>query len=91
MRLSSGGTPHAGDTRGGPRRANWRLESLQSAMSLTLICPKCESSTELRGTMDCWYMTWCPECERLWRIEIWSLLDRKDVEKGPAKIVSSKL
>jgi hypothetical protein len=44
-------------------------------MSLMLICPKCEAGTELRGTMDSWYLTWCPECERLWRLELWSLLE----------------
>jgi hypothetical protein len=25
--------------------------------------------------MDAWYLTWCPECERLWRLEVHSLLD----------------
>jgi Zn-finger nucleic acid-binding protein len=59
-------------------------------MALMLICPKCEASTELRGTMDSCYLTWCPECERLWRLELWSLLDRKDTEKGTSKSVSSK-
>ena len=46
-------------------------------MALMLICPKCDGGTELRGTMDAWYLTWCPECERLWRLELHSLLDDK--------------
>lgn len=41
---------------------------------MTLICPKCEAGTELRGTMDVYYLTWCRECARLWRIELWTLL-----------------
>jgi len=44
-------------------------------MSLMLNCPKCGGATELRGTMDVWYLTWCPECERLWRLDLRSLLD----------------
>jgi len=44
-------------------------------MSVTLICPRCQGETELRGTMDAWYLTWCPECERIWRIGLWTLLD----------------
>ena len=47
-------------------------------MSLTLICPKCQGGTELRGTMDAWYLTWCPSCARLWRVELWTLLDHGD-------------
>ena len=46
-----------------------------SVMSVTLICPRCQGGTELRGTMDAWYLTWCPECERIWRIGLWTLLD----------------
>jgi hypothetical protein len=49
-----------------------------------LICPKCEASTELRGTMDSWYLTWCPECERLWRIDLRRLLDDTAEPAGPA-------
>ncbi len=44
-------------------------------MAVMLICPKCDGSTELRGTMDAWYLTWCPECERLWRLQLRTLLD----------------
>ena len=54
-------------------------------MALMLICPKCEGCTELRGTMDSCYLTWCPECGRLWRLELWSLLDNKGAEKVAAK------
>ena len=43
-------------------------------MPVMLNCPRCDSATELRGTMDAWYITWCPACERLWRLELWSLL-----------------
>jgi hypothetical protein len=53
----------------------------KAAMSMMLICPKCRNSTELRGTMDSWYLTWCPECERLWRLELWTLL--RDDEQEP--------
>jgi hypothetical protein len=41
---------------------------------MTLICPKCQGGTELRGTMDAYYFTWCRECARLWRIELWTLV-----------------
>ena len=41
---------------------------------MTLICPKCQAGTELRGTMDAYYLTWCRECARLWRIELWTLV-----------------
>jgi ribosomal protein L37AE/L43A len=56
-------------------------------MAVTLICPKCQASTELRGMMDVWYLTWCPDCERLWRVGMWTLLDTeppdsKRVERG---------
>jgi Zn-finger nucleic acid-binding protein len=54
-----------------------------------LICPKCEGSTELRGTMDSWYLTWCPECERLWRLELWSLLEKGGGGR-PKQAVNSK-
>src|SRR3954463_10318847 len=43
-------------------------------MAVTLICPKCQNGTELRGTLDAYYLTWCPECERLWRFELWTLV-----------------
>jgi hypothetical protein len=47
-------------------------------MSVMLNCPRCGGETELRGTMDAWYITWCPACERLWRLELWNLVH--DVE-----------
>jgi hypothetical protein len=50
-------------------------------MAVMLICPKCEGETELRGAIDAYYLTWCPACERLWRLEIWSLLNTEDFEK----------
>ena len=59
---------------------NW----YKAPMSVMLICPKCEAGTELRGTMDSWYLTWCPECERLWRIDLRSLLDDDAEPAGPA-------
>lgn len=43
-----------------------------------LICPKCRADTELRGTMDAYYLTWCPDCERLWRLELWTLMHTYD-------------
>ena len=54
--------------------ASPRQESVQNRMAVTLICPKCQQHTELRGTLDAYYLTWCPDCERLWRFELWSLL-----------------
>jgi ribosomal protein L37AE/L43A len=51
----------------------------KNIMAVTLICPKCQASTELRGMMDVWYLTWCPDCERLWRVGMWTLL-----EAGPS-------
>lgn len=51
-------------------------------MALMLTCPKCEGPTELRGTIDAWYMTWCPDCERLWRVELHSLLEGKTTVAG---------
>jgi hypothetical protein len=44
-------------------------------MAVMLICPKCQAGTELRGTMDAYYLTWCPDCERLWRLELWTLIN----------------
>lgn len=53
-------------------------------MAVTLICPKCQASTELRGMMDVWYLTWCPDCERLWRVGMWTLLeaDPREAKRG---------
>ena len=47
-------------------------------MSVMLICPRCQGETELRGMMDAWYLTWCPECERIWRVELRTLLDNDE-------------
>ena len=58
-----------------------RQESLQNHMAVTLICPKCQSGTELRGTLDAYYLTWCPECERLWRFELWTLVHGAEPER----------
>jgi len=62
------------------RVGNW----YKTPMALMLFCPRCEASTELRGTMDAWYLTWCPECERLWRLEVHSLLDDQPDTAGAA-------
>jgi hypothetical protein len=48
---------------------------------MTLICPKCRAGTELRGTMDAYYLTWCGECSRLWRIELWTLVHTDEPER----------
>ena len=58
-----------------------RRECLQKPMAVMLICPKCRADTELRGTMDAYYLTWCPDCERLWRVELWTLLNAYDQER----------
>ena len=59
-------------------------------MSVTLICPKCQSGTELRGTLDAYYLTWCPECVRLWRFELWTLVHADESgRKMPAYRVDS--
>jgi hypothetical protein len=50
-------------------------------MAVMLICPKCRADTELRGTMDAYYLTWCPECERLWRVELWTLVHAYEPER----------
>jgi hypothetical protein len=53
----------------------------KTTMGVSLICPKCEGETELRGTMDAWYLTWCPGCERIWRVELWTLIHEEDAER----------
>lgn len=58
-----------------------RRECVQKTMAVMLICPKCRADTELRGTMDAYYLTWCPDCERLWRVELWTLLNAYDQER----------
>jgi Zn-finger nucleic acid-binding protein len=55
-----------------------------------LICPKCEAETELRGTMDSWYLTWCPECRRLWRLELWTLVNAEDPDRKLPSVVKDK-
>ena len=69
------GTRHAVSAANPPEIRGRRRKFLHTAMALNLICPKCDGATQLRGTMDAWYLTWCPECERLWRLELHSLLD----------------
>ncbi len=67
--------------------ARRRQELVQNAMPVMLNCPRCDAQTELRGTMDAWYITWCPSCERLWRLELWSLVhDAEADRKLPAMI-----
>ena len=78
------GTGHADAGRNSPGSPEWRREFLHTAMALMLFCPKCDGPTELRGTMDAWYMTWCPDCERLWRLELHSLLEDKPAASGEA-------
>jgi hypothetical protein len=69
-----GGTGHAdGDGNPGAKLVSRRV-SVQTGKTMTLICPKCQGGTELRGTMDAYYLTWCRECARLWRIELWTLV-----------------
>jgi len=50
-------------------------------MSVMLICPRCQTETELRGVMDAYYFTWCPACSRLWRIELWTLVYAAESER----------
>jgi hypothetical protein len=58
-----------------PVRSRFRVGfPYKAARAMTLICPKCQAGTELRGTMDAYYLTWCRECARLWRIELWTLV-----------------
>jgi hypothetical protein len=71
----------ATDPYGANRVGNW----YKPAMPVMLICPRCDGETELRGTLDAWYITWCPSCERLWRLELWSLVHAAESEsKLPA-------
>ncbi len=55
---------------------------------MTLICPKCRCTTELRGTLDAYYLTWCPECVRLWRIELWTLVHAEEPERKTPWLIS---
>ena len=41
-------------------RGRFRVRnSYKTPMAVMLICPKCQADTELRGTMDAYYLTWC--------------------------------
>ena len=31
--------------------------------------------------MDAYYLTWCAECTRLWRIELWTLVHTEEPER----------
>ena len=33
--------------------------------------------------MDAWYLMWCPDCQRLWRVGLWTLLEDEDREDKP--------
>lgn len=57
-------------------------------MAVMLNCPKCQAGTELRGTMDAYYLTWCPECERLWRLELWTLINADEPERKRPWLIS---
>jgi len=35
--------------------------------------------------MDAWYITWCPKCERLWRLELWKLIHADEAERKPER------
>jgi hypothetical protein len=61
--------------------AGSRQDSVQNPMAVTLICPKCNAGTELRGTLDAYYLTWCGECSRLWRFELWTLVHTDEPER----------
>ena len=64
------------------REAGFRVGNpYKTLMAVMLICPKCQADTELRGTMDAYYLTWCPTCERLWRLEVWTLVNAHDPER----------
>jgi hypothetical protein len=65
-----------------PRAGGFRVgNAYKLPMAVMLICPKCRADTELRGTMDAYYLTWCPDCERLWRLELWTLMHAYDQER----------
>ena len=66
-----------------------RREYVQKTMAVMLICPKCRADTELRGTMDAYYLTWCPDCERLWRLEVWTLVNAYDQQRKMPWLTSS--
>jgi hypothetical protein len=55
--------------------------SYKTWVPMTLICPKCQAGTELRGTMDAYYLTWCRDCARLWRIELWTLVHSDELNR----------
>ena len=57
-------------------------------MAVMLNCPKCQTDTDLRGTIDAYYLTWCPVCERLWRLEVWTLVNAHDPERKMPWLIS---
>ena len=59
-------------------------------MAVMLFCPKCRADTELRGTMDAYYFMWCPDCQRLWRVELWTLLNVYDEARKMPWLTSSR-
>jgi hypothetical protein len=75
------GTTHAAGVENRSFRGDPRHEIVQTPMSVMLNCPKCQGETELRGTMDAYYFTWCPACERLWRLELWTLINAAESER----------
>ena len=60
----------------------------KNPMAVMLNCPKCQTDTELRGTIDAYYLTWCPVCERLWRLEVWTLVNAHDPERKMPWLIS---
>lgn len=64
-----------------PKRQFGVGNGYRTLMAVMLICPKCQAGTELRGTLDAYYLTWCPDCERLWRLELWTLLHAHEPER----------
>ena len=62
----------------------------KTPMAVMLICPKCEGDTELRGAIDSWYLTWCPACERLWRIEFWSLVNAEEPDRKLPSLIRKR-
>ena len=59
-------------------------------MAVMLICPKCRADTELRGTMDAYYLMWCADCQRLWRVELWTLMNAYDEARKMPWLTSSR-
>jgi hypothetical protein len=38
--------------------------------------------------MDAYYLTWCPDCGRLWRLELWTLLNPSDPARKMPWLIS---